>query len=79
MVLREWEIWSLTLRDEHSLNVFLNRALRRMIRLKKDEVAGGRRKLQIKELHNFENLKSSNAGYIIRITGFLDFVHCPEF
>jgi hypothetical protein len=47
------ETWSLTLREEHRLRVFTNRVLRRIFRLKKDEVTGEwRRKLHSEELHN---------------------------
>jgi hypothetical protein len=46
------ETWSLTLREEHRLRVFENRVLRRIFGPKKDEVAGG-----WKKLHNFTLLK----------------------
>jgi hypothetical protein len=46
MVLYGCETWSLTLRDKHRLMVFENRMLRRMCRLKRDEVTGWRK------LHN---------------------------
>jgi hypothetical protein len=46
------ETWSLTLREEHRLRVFENRALRRELYPKRDEVPGGWRKLQNVELHN---------------------------
>jgi hypothetical protein len=39
----------MALRDEHILRVFDNRVLKEMFRLKKDEVRGGWRKLQIEE------------------------------
>jgi hypothetical protein len=42
---------SLTLREEHRLRVFENRVLRRIFGPKRDEVAGGWRKLQNEELH----------------------------
>jgi hypothetical protein len=42
----------LTLREEHKLRVFENRVLRRIFGPKRDEVTGGRRKLQNEELHN---------------------------
>jgi hypothetical protein len=35
------EIWSLTLREEHKLNVFENRVLRGIFGLKRDEIVGG--------------------------------------
>jgi hypothetical protein len=45
-------IWSLTLRVEHRLRVFENRALRRIFGQKRDEVTGDWRKLHNEELHN---------------------------
>jgi hypothetical protein len=42
-----YEIWSLTLREEHGLRV-----LRRIFGPKRDEVTGGWRKLHNEELHN---------------------------
>jgi len=45
-------IWSLTLREEHRLDVSENRVLRRIFRPKREEVAGGLRRLHNKELHN---------------------------
>jgi hypothetical protein len=50
VVLDGCETWSLTLREEHRLRVFENRVLRRIFRLKRDEVMGGWRKLLNKEL-----------------------------
>jgi hypothetical protein len=47
------ETWSLTLREEQRLRVSQNRVLRRIFGPKRDEVAGARRKLHNKELHNF--------------------------
>jgi hypothetical protein len=38
------ETWSLTLREEHRLREFENRALRKIFRPKRDEVTGERRK-----------------------------------
>jgi hypothetical protein len=40
MVLYGWEIWPLTLREEHRLRVFENRVLRRIFGPKRDEVTG---------------------------------------
>jgi hypothetical protein len=51
VVLYECETWSLTLREEHRLRVFENRALRRIFEPKRDEVTGGWRKLHDEELH----------------------------
>jgi hypothetical protein len=42
--------WSLTLREEHTVRVFENRVLRRIFGPKRDEVAGGWRKLHKAEL-----------------------------
>jgi hypothetical protein len=41
------------LREEHRLRVFENRVPRRMFRPMREEVTGGWRKLQNKELHNY--------------------------
>jgi hypothetical protein len=38
VVLYGYETWSLTIREEHRLNVFENRVLRRIFGPKKDEV-----------------------------------------
>jgi hypothetical protein len=43
--------WSLTLREEHRLQVFKNRVLRRIYGPKRDEVTGDWRKLHNEELH----------------------------
>jgi hypothetical protein len=51
-----------TVREEHKLKVFENRALRRIFGPKMDGVAGGWRKLQNEELHNLYSSRS-----IIRI------------
>jgi hypothetical protein len=48
--------WSLTLRDEHRLKVFENRALRRILGLKRNEAMGGWKKLHNEELHNLYSL-----------------------
>jgi hypothetical protein len=52
VVLYGCETLSLTLREEHRLRVFENKALRRIFRPKKDEFTGGWRKLHNEELHN---------------------------
>jgi hypothetical protein len=44
---------SLTLREENRLKMFGNRLLRRKFRSKREEVAGGWRRLHNEELHNF--------------------------
>jgi hypothetical protein len=45
------ETWSLTLREEHTLEAFENRMLRRIFGSKRDEVTGDWRKLYNEELH----------------------------
>jgi hypothetical protein len=45
------ETWTLTLREEHRLNVFENRVLRRIFGPKRYEMTGGWRKLHKQELH----------------------------
>jgi hypothetical protein len=40
------------LREEHRLRVYENRVLRRIFGLKREEVAGGWRRLHNEELHN---------------------------
>jgi hypothetical protein len=42
VVLYGCETWSLTLREEHRLRVFVNRVLRRIFGPKRDEETGGR-------------------------------------
>jgi hypothetical protein len=63
VVLYGHETWSLTLREEHSLRVFENRALRRIFGPKRDEVTGEYRKL-----HNEELCDLYSSPSIIRIT-----------
>jgi hypothetical protein len=46
------ETWSLTLREEYRLRVFGNRVLRRISGPKREEVAGGWRRLHNEELYN---------------------------
>jgi hypothetical protein len=62
VVLHGCETWSLTLREEHRLRVFVNRMLRRIFGPKRDEVIGGWRKLHNEEIHNLYSAPS-----IIRI------------
>jgi hypothetical protein len=45
------ETWSLTLREEHTLRVSENRVLRRIFGPKREEVAGGWKRLHNEELH----------------------------
>jgi hypothetical protein len=61
-VLYGCETWSLTVREEHKLRVFENRALRRIFGPKSDGVTGGWRKLHNEELH-----KLYSSPSIIRI------------
>jgi hypothetical protein len=46
------ETWSLTLREEHRLQVFANRVVRRILAPKRDEVMEGWRKLHNEELRD---------------------------
>jgi hypothetical protein len=48
-------VWksSLTLREEHKLRVIENRVVRRIFGHKREEVAGGWRRLHNEELHDF--------------------------
>jgi hypothetical protein len=46
------ETWSLTLTEEYALWVFENRVLRRIFGLKREEVAGGWRRLHNEGLRN---------------------------
>jgi hypothetical protein len=52
VVLYGCETWSLTLREEHRLQVFEKRVLRGIFGPKRDEVTGQWRKLHSVELHN---------------------------
>jgi hypothetical protein len=56
VVLYDCETWSLTLREEHRLRVFENRALRGIFGPKRDEVTGEWRKLHNKELSDLYSL-----------------------
>jgi hypothetical protein len=51
VVLYGYESWYLTLREDHRLRVFENRALRGIFGPKRDEVTGEWRKLHNEELH----------------------------
>jgi hypothetical protein len=62
VVLYGSETWSLTVREEHKLRVFENRALRTIFGPKRDGVTGVWRKLHNEELHNLYSSPS-----IIRI------------
>jgi hypothetical protein len=52
VVLYGCETWSLTLREEHRLQLLENRVLRRIFGPKRDEETGDWRKLHNEELHN---------------------------
>jgi hypothetical protein len=56
VVLYGCETWSLTLREEHRLRVFENRALRRVFGPKRDEVTGEWRKLHNEEFSDLYSL-----------------------
>jgi hypothetical protein len=58
------ETWSLTLKKEHRLRVFVNRALTRIFESKRNEVTGGFRKLHNEELRNLHT--SPNIIRIIK-------------
>jgi hypothetical protein len=47
----------MTLREEHTLRVFENRLLRRIFKLKGDEVMGGWKNLHNEALHNLYSVK----------------------
>jgi multidrug transporter EmrE-like cation transporter len=55
VILYGCETWSLTLREEHRLQVFENRMLKRILGPKRDEVTGEWRKLHNGELHNLDS------------------------
>jgi hypothetical protein len=52
VVLYGCETWSATPREKHELKMFENRVLRRIYGTKREEVAGGWRRLHNEELHN---------------------------
>jgi hypothetical protein len=57
-----YKIWSLTLREDHRLLVFENRVLRRIFVPKREEEAGGWKRLHSEEFHNLYA-----SPYIIRV------------
>jgi hypothetical protein len=63
MVLHGCETWSVILREEHGMKVFVSRVLRGIFGPKRDEVKGDWKKLQNQELHDAFSLSN-----IIRIT-----------
>jgi hypothetical protein len=64
VVLYGCETWSLALREEHRLRVFEKRALRRILRPKRDEVTGEWRRLYNEELNDLYS--SSNIIRVIK-------------
>jgi hypothetical protein len=58
VVLYECETWYITVREDHRLSVFENRLLRR------EELAGGWRRLRDEELHNL--YVSPNISWVIK-------------
>jgi len=63
-VLFECETWSLKLRDERRLRLFVNRLLRRIFGPKRDEVTGEWRKLHNEELNDM--FSSPNIVRVIK-------------
>jgi hypothetical protein len=64
VVLYGCDTWSLTLPEEHRWRVFENRVLRRIFGPKREEVAGGWRRLHNEELHDLYS--SSNIIRVIK-------------
>jgi hypothetical protein len=58
LILYGCETWSVKLREEHRLRVFENKVLRRIFGPKRDEVAGGGRKLHKEEYCDLYSLQS---------------------
>jgi hypothetical protein len=68
------ETWSLTLREERRLKVLGNRVLRRIFGPKREEVVGGRRRLNNEELHNLYPSPNIIKVIIIRSMRFVGHV-----
>jgi hypothetical protein len=47
-----YEVWSVVLREEHTMRVFENRVLRGIYGPERDEMTGGWRKMYNEEIHN---------------------------
>jgi hypothetical protein len=56
VVLYGYETWSLIIREEHRLRMFINRVLGKISGLKRDKVAEDLRKLHSEELHDLYSL-----------------------
>jgi hypothetical protein len=68
VALNGYEIWSLTLREEHRPRVFENRVLRSIFGPKRDQKTGGWRKLHNEELHNlYSSLKSRRMRWAAHV------------
>jgi hypothetical protein len=63
VVLYYYEVWYLTLREEHRLRVYEKRVLRRIFGPKRAELTGGWRTLHNEEVHNLYSSRN-----IIRVT-----------
>jgi hypothetical protein len=75
MVLYECETWSLTLREDHRLRVFESRVLRRIYGPKRDDMAGGCRKVHNEKLFNLYSLPSiirMNRSRMMRLAGHVE-------
>jgi hypothetical protein len=68
IVLCESEAWSLTLREEHILWVFENRALRRIFGPERDEITGEWRRLHNEELHHLYYLPKTGGPTYPRLS-----------
>jgi hypothetical protein len=77
VVLYGCKTWSLSLKEEHRLRVFENRAMRRIFGSKREEVVGDWRRLHNEELHNLyaspntarliKSRRIIRAGYVARM------------
>jgi hypothetical protein len=68
VVLYGCETWSLTFREECRLRVYENKALRRILRPKRDEVTGEWRKLH-KKYHADDKVKKTEMGRVCSTYG----------